>query len=82
MAVRDTTDETVFATSAQVIQHYARRLHQLQGEVATGAASVFALLGPIGILQREGVTQSEIDFVIQAALRGLPFPVTLFEAAA
>ena len=76
-----TNDDHAFAESSEVIRHYALRLYEAQVDFVRGG-SIFALLGPIGILQREGVSQANIETVIRAATRRLPFPFDLFQDVA
>jgi hypothetical protein len=76
-----TNDDHAYAPSGEVIRHYALRLYEAQTDFIRGG-SIFPLLGPIGVLQREGVSQSDIETVIRAASRRLPFPFDLFQETA
>lgn len=73
-----TNDDHNFATDGEVIRHWALKLYEAEGEHIRGG-TIFALLGPIGVLQRYGVTQAQMETVIRAASRRLPFPFDLFE---
>lgn len=73
-----TNDENAYATDAQAVRYWAIRLYEAQSEHIRGA-SLFVCLGPIGVLQRLGVTQATMETVIRAASRRLPFPFDLFQ---
>lgn len=74
-------EERSFATDAEVLDYWGRRLFNAQHQFSTGG-SIFALLGPIGVMQRHGATQEQIDSVIRSACRHMPFPAHLFQAEA
>ena len=71
-------DERSFATDAEVLDYWGRRLFNAQHQFLAGG-SITALLGPIGVMQRHGATQEQIDTVIRSASRHMPFPAELFE---
>jgi hypothetical protein len=73
-----TNDDHNFATDADVIRHWALKLYEAEDEHIRGG-TIFALLGPIGVLQRYGLTQADMETVIRAASRRLPFPFDLFQ---
>lgn len=71
-------EERCFATDAEVLDYWGRRLFNAQHQFLAGG-SIFGLLGPIGVMQRHGATQEQIDSVIRAAGRHMPFPAHLFQ---
>lgn len=71
-------EEHHFATDGEAIRYWATKLYEAQDDHIRGG-SIFPVLGPIGILQRLGVTQERIETVIRAASRRLPFPFDLFQ---
>lgn len=71
-------EERSFATDTEVLDYWGRRLFNAQHQFLTGS-SIFALLGPIGVMQRHGATQEQIDSVIRSACRHMPFPAHLFQ---
>lgn len=70
-------EERNFASDAEVLRYWSQKLYEAQTDYTRGG-SIFALLGPIGVLQRFGATQHQIDSVIRASTRHLPFPSDLF----
>lgn len=71
-------EEHHFASDGEVIRYWALKLYEAQNGFTRGG-SIFALLGPIGVLQRFNVSQSDIDAVIRASSRLAPFPFELFQ---
>lgn len=74
-------EERSFATDAEVLDYWGRRLYNAQHQFQTGG-TIFGLLGPIGVMQRHGASQEQIDSVIRSACRHMPFPAYLFEEQA
>lgn len=71
-------EEHCYASDAEAIRYWATRLYEAQTDHIRGG-SVFVVLGPIGVLQRLGVSREVIDVVIRASSRRLPFPFDLFQ---
>lgn len=71
-------EEHRFASDSEAVRYWATRLYEAQDDHIRGG-SIFRFLGPLGILQRLGVSQENIDTVIRAASRRLPFPFDLFQ---
>lgn len=70
-------EEHRFASDTEAVRYWAVRLYEVQEDHIRGG-SIFPVLLPLGNLQRLGVSQENIDTVIRAANRRLPFPFYLF----
>lgn len=71
-------EDRSFSSNGEAAVYWAKNLYAAQQDSLRGG-SIFALLGPIGILQRLGVKDADIDAVIRASSRHLPFPLELFQ---
>lgn len=71
-------EEHGYASDAEAIRYWAVRLYEAQ-QLHVRGGSLFVVLGPIGVLQRFGIPQAQLEEVLRAASRFQPFPFHLFQ---